>query len=122
MSEPMSAGLQSLLSGVESSAHMRDLRIAAEYKHCSNHAPGGVFIVPDLSDLRKFYGVIFVRRGLYRNGVFRFVVKLPPTYNSHNSHPEVVFTPTIFHPLINAKVSDKEFYLTVADRCTGSAT
>ena len=61
-----------------------------------------------------FHGVIFVRRGLYRDGIFRFTLELPEEYNSIGSYPTVTFMPIIdestglysmiFHPLINPEV------------------
>ena len=68
------------------------------------HAPGGVFLMPQLDDIRKLDGVIFLRRGLYRDGVFRFQMTLPHNYNGWNSHPRIVFTPPIFSPLIDPEV------------------
>ena len=60
--------------------------------------------------VREMDGVVFVRRGLYRNGVFRFVLSVTETYNSFNSHPIVVFQPPVFNPLIDPKASDYEMY------------
>ena len=59
---------------------LRDFRLSIEYKYLQGHAPGGVFILPELDDIRTMHGVVFVRRGLYRNGVFRFTLKLPKEY------------------------------------------
>ena len=39
-----------------------------------------------------FFGIIFVRRGLYTNGIFKFQLRLPPKYNDTNQHPEIVFS------------------------------
>lgn len=60
--------------------------------------------MPQLDDIRKLDGVIFLRRGLYRDGVFRFQMTLPYNYNGWNSHPRIVFTPPIFSPLIDPEV------------------
>ena len=60
--------------------------------------------MPQLDDIRKLDGVIFLRRGLYRDGVFRFQMTLPHNYNGWNSHPRIVFTPPIFSPLIDPEV------------------
>ena len=83
---------------------MRDFRLAIEFKYLINHAPGGVFMLPELDNIRKLHGVIFVRRGLWRNGVFRFVINLPENYNGINTFPEVLFTPPVFNPLIHPVV------------------
>lgn len=92
------------INDIDSPQHIRDLRLVGEYKHCASHAPLGVYLIPEQSELRVFHGVIFVRRGLYRNGIFRFVIKLPLEYNSLNSHPIIIFDPPIFNPLIHPEV------------------
>ena len=61
--------------------------------------------MPQFDDIRKLDGVIFLRRGLYRDGVFRFQMTLPYEYNGWNSHPQIVFTPPIYNPLIDPVVS-----------------
>lgn len=77
---------------------LRDYKVTIEYKHLKSHAPGGVYLVPSLQDLRHFYGVIFVRRGLYHNGIFKFEIRLPLPYNSVNTWPQVIFTSYVYNP------------------------
>ena len=76
-----------------------------EFKHLITHAPGGVYLFPHNTDIRQLFGVIFVRKGLYSGGIFRFKITLPPEYNSSGSCPHVAFTPPIFHPLVDPNVS-----------------
>lgn len=83
--------------------HLRDIRLAIEFKHLISHAPGGVYLFPHNTDIRQLFGVIFVRKGLYSDGIFRFKITLPPEYNSPGTCPAVVFTPPIFHPLVDPK-------------------
>ena len=84
-----------------SSQHIKDLKLAIEFKYLTQSAPAGVYLMPEVDSIRHLHGVIFVRRGLYRDGIFRFHVRLPPDYNSINTHPEIVFTPPIFNPLVD---------------------
>ena len=84
-----------------SNERIRDYKLATEYKYLTTTAPAGVYVLPELDNLRILHGVIFVRRGLYRDGVFRFRIDLPITYNDVNTHPIVTFTPPIFNPLID---------------------
>ena len=58
-------------------------------------------MLPEFEDIRMLHGAIFVRRGLYRNGIFRFTMRLQKSYNSLNTHPEIVFTPPVLNPLID---------------------
>ena len=60
--------------------------------------------MPHLDDIRQLFGVIFVRRGTYRNGVFRFQLLLPAEYNSVGSVPRIIFTTPVFNPLVDEKV------------------
>lgn len=80
---------------------LRDYKVTIEYKHLKSHAPGGVYLIPSLNDLRKFYGVIFVRRGPYTNGIFKFEMRLPLRYNDTNAHPEIVFTSYVYNPYVD---------------------
>jgi ubiquitin-protein ligase len=57
--------------------------------------------MPEFNDIRKYHGVIFVKKGLYRDGIFRFTLVLPKEYNDVNTYPEVTFTPPIFNPFID---------------------
>mmetsp|Transcript_23930 Transcript_23930/g.66408 ORF Transcript_23930/g.66408 Transcript_23930/m.66408 type:complete len:234 (-) Transcript_23930:60-761(-) len=80
---------------------LRDYKVTIEYKHLKSHAPGGVYLVPSLGDLRTFYGVIFVRRGPFTNGIFKFQLQLPPTYNDVNQHPQITFTSAVYNPHVD---------------------
>mmetsp|Transcript_29028 Transcript_29028/g.48785 ORF Transcript_29028/g.48785 Transcript_29028/m.48785 type:complete len:293 (+) Transcript_29028:64-942(+) len=89
-------------SSESSSQHIRDFKLAIEFKYLMKHAPAGVYLVPELDDIHRLHGVIFVRRGLYRDGVFRFVMSLPSNYNDINTHPQITFaSPIPYNPLID---------------------
>ena len=81
--------------------YLKDVKYALEYKYLMKAAPMGIYLLPELENLRILHGVIFLRRGLYRDGIFRFTIKLPETYNDVGTYPEVIFTPPIFNPMIN---------------------
>eukprot|EP00542_Grammatophora_oceanica_P009570 CAMPEP_0194033484 /NCGR_PEP_ID=MMETSP0009_2-20130614/6163_1 /TAXON_ID=210454 /ORGANISM="Grammatophora oceanica, Strain CCMP 410" /LENGTH=238 /DNA_ID=CAMNT_0038674185 /DNA_START=172 /DNA_END=888 /DNA_ORIENTATION=- len=85
---------------------LRDYKVTIEYKHLRQHAPGGVYLIPSLTDLRHFYGVIFVRRGPFTNGIFKFQLKLPPTYNDLNTWPTITFTSNVFNPHVHPKTGE----------------
>lgn len=77
------------------------LRIALELKYLAKHAPNGVYIAPEQDNGCKLHGVIFIRRGLYQDGIFRFTVSLPKSYNSIGALPIVHFTSTVYSPLVD---------------------
>lgn len=80
---------------------LRDYKVTIEYKHLKSHAPGGVYLVPTLSDLRHFHGIIFVRRGPFTNGVFKFQLTLPKKYNDKNQHPTILFSTPVYNPHVD---------------------
>ncbi|CAM9215588.1 unnamed protein product [Choristocarpus tenellus] len=85
---------------------LKDYRLTIEYKHMKQHAPGGVFVIPSINHLRTWYGVIFVRRGHYANGIFKFRVELPLEYNDVNSWPVIIFTSYMFNPLVSPSTGE----------------
>jgi ubiquitin-protein ligase len=80
---------------------LRDYKVTIEYKHLKSHAPGGVYLVPTLTDVRLFHGIIFVRRGPFTNGVFKFQLALPRLYNDKNQHPVIVFSTPVYNPHVD---------------------
>ena len=112
-------------NGGDSQDYLRNFKVAIEFKflmkvkfrHLSypdprltlrpfslrfKHAPSGVYLIPEFDSMISFHGVIFVRRGYYRDGVFRFVMTLPNNYSSRQgSHPQFRFNPPIFNPLVD---------------------
>ncbi|KAJ8602654.1 hypothetical protein CTAYLR_004096 [Chrysophaeum taylorii] len=83
----------------EEQGGVKDYKVTIEYKHLRSNAPGGVYVVP--IELRRWSGVIFVRRGLYAGGVFKFEVRLPPAYNDHDAWPELRFLSDVFSPYVS---------------------
>lgn len=85
---------------------LRDYKVTIEYKHLKMHAPGGVYLIPSMDSLRHFYGVIFVRRGPFTNGIFKFELKLPPRYNDTNMWPQIVFNSRVYNPYVDEKTGE----------------
>lgn len=85
---------------------MEDYKLSVEYKHLQSNAPGGVYIVPSLESLRLWEGALFIRRGLYAGGIFKFTVELPDTYNDRDAWPELRFLSRVYNPYV-----DKDGYL-----------
>lgn len=89
------------LSSVEREQAMRDYKLSIEYKHLKQHCPGGVYLVPSFDDLRLFHGAIFVRRGAFANGIFKFVLACPSRYNDVGSHPSLKFSSYVYSPHVH---------------------
>ncbi|KAL0076941.1 ubiquitin-conjugating enzyme/RWD-like protein [Phycomyces blakesleeanus] len=56
--------------------------------------------MPSSDNLNVWYGVIFVHKGFYRSGVFKFRMTIPESYP--NLPPSVTFLTEMFHPLVDA--------------------
>lgn len=54
--------------------------------------------MPSFDSLYIWHGTIFIRQGVYRSGVFKFIMTIPANYPSEP--PEIRFITPIFHPLI----------------------
>ncbi len=80
---------------------MRDYKLSIEYKHLKHNCPGGVYLVPSFDDLRVFHGAIFVRRGVFVNGIFKFTLTCPQAYNDIDSHPIIRFTSYLYNPHVH---------------------
>ncbi|KAI8853092.1 ubiquitin-conjugating enzyme/RWD-like protein, partial [Chytridium lagenaria] len=72
-----------------------------EYKNLRNpnHCPPGMYIKPHPDDLHEWHGVLFIHRGYYKEGVFKFVMTIPDGYPEEG--PSVRFVTDMFHPLID---------------------
>jgi ubiquitin-protein ligase len=91
---------------------LRDYKVTIEYKHLKSHAPGGVYLIPSMDNLRNFFGIIFVRRGPFTNGIFKFELKLPPKYNDVDMWPEIFFTSHVYNPYVNEKTGQLDIQST----------
>mmetsp|Transcript_20193 Transcript_20193/g.52797 ORF Transcript_20193/g.52797 Transcript_20193/m.52797 type:complete len:308 (-) Transcript_20193:249-1172(-) len=61
---------------------------------------------PPTSNRQVWHGVIFVRKSLYANAIFKFIVTLPPEYNDHNVWPQVRFTSEVYNPYVNFETGE----------------
>ena len=72
-----------------------------ELKHLQKFCPAGIYIIPQSDNIKIWHGIIFPREGIYRDGIFKYQIHIPPDYP--NSPPQVIFVSKVFHPLINSK-------------------
>lgn len=93
-------------SEAEREQALRDYKVTIEYKHLKQHAPGGVYLIPSFDNLRLFHGVIFVRRGPFTNGIFKFTIRLPERYNDVNAWPDITFSSYVYNPYVNAETGE----------------
>ncbi|CAI5747472.1 unnamed protein product [Peronospora destructor] len=79
---------------------MKDYGLMIEYKHLRQHVPSGIYVLPSFDHSRVWYGAIFIHAGLYRNGIFKFTIFLPESYNGPGTYPRIVFNTNVFHPYV----------------------
>lgn len=77
----------------------RDHAIMVEYKHLGRNPLGGVYVIPSLKSLQVWHGIIFVRAGPYRDGIFRFIIILQDDFP--DSRPLLKLTTPLFHPQVH---------------------
>jgi ubiquitin-protein ligase len=82
---------------------LKDYQIMLEFRHLKEHAPPGIYILPSLDNLRQWSGVIFIRKGLYKGGIFRFFLELPRSYPANGACPRVTFVTPLHHPHVDTK-------------------
>jgi len=102
----MSAESQELSLDEYRTRTMKNYALTIEYKHLQQRAPGGVYVLPSYSNLRIWFGVIFVRQGVYRDGIFKFKVIISPNYPADGARPRVIFSTPVFHPLVDPKTGE----------------
>ncbi|KAI9302923.1 ubiquitin-conjugating enzyme/RWD-like protein [Cunninghamella echinulata] len=86
-----------------SSEYFKRYELLTEFINLRNpsHCPLGVYIIPSSDNLNVMYGVVFVHKGYYRSGVFKFRMFIPETYPDHP--PSVTFLTDMFHPLVDSQ-------------------
>ncbi|XP_035790432.1 protein crossbronx homolog [Anopheles albimanus] len=80
---------------------LQEYKILTEYERLQSEDLGGVYVTPSFDNPFLWFGVIFVRDGVYKGGVFRFTVSLPSRFPNDSAVPVVTFQSEVFHPLIS---------------------
>ncbi|KAJ2477739.1 hypothetical protein EV174_004523 [Coemansia sp. RSA 2320] len=91
------------------SDHMRrcELRIELMGLSTLGHNPRGVYVMPSLGSINIWYGVMFVKRGYWRDAVIRFRIDIPREYPK--AHPIITLSTAVAHPLV--RLEDGRFAL-----------
>ncbi|KAJ2084214.1 hypothetical protein H4R24_000156 [Coemansia sp. RSA 988] len=91
------------------SEHMRrcELRIELMGLSALGHNPRGVYVMPSLGSINVWYGVMFVKRGYWRDAVIRFRIDIPREYP--RTHPVITMGTSVSHPLV--RLEDGRFGL-----------
>ncbi|XP_022091968.1 AKT-interacting protein-like [Acanthaster planci] len=74
--------------------------LMAEYNQLHKQKLPGVYVIPSAKSPLHWFGVLFIRQGLYQEGIFKFDLLIPENYPDGDS-PRLIFRPSIFHPIID---------------------
>jgi len=74
--------------------------LLAEYNLLQKQKLPGVYVIPSAQSTLYWNGMLFVRAGMYQEGVFRFHMVIPDNYPNGDS-PRLIFEPAVFHPVID---------------------
>ncbi|XP_012256483.1 AKT-interacting protein [Athalia rosae] len=88
-------------SNKEYAVFLQEYIIFSEYSMMQKQDLKGIYVIPSAQNSFLWFGVIFIRQGLYQGGVFRFTITLPQTFPDGGT-PKVIFQSKIFHPLVDA--------------------
>ncbi|KAJ1849229.1 hypothetical protein LPJ70_000591 [Coemansia sp. RSA 2708] len=84
-----------------------ELRIELMGLSTLGHNPRGVYVMPSLGSINVWYGVMFVKRGYWRDAVVRFRIDIPREYP--RTHPVITLMTLVSHPLV--RLEDGRFAL-----------
>uniref|UniRef100_A0A182JV24 UBC core domain-containing protein n=1 Tax=Anopheles christyi TaxID=43041 RepID=A0A182JV24_9DIPT len=82
-------------------AILQEYKILAEYERLQSEDIGGVYVTPSYENPFLWFGVIFVRSGVYKDAVFRFTITLPQRFPNDITVPVFTFQSSVFHPNID---------------------
>lgn len=87
------------------SPYFLEYTLLAEYNLLQKQRVSGVYVVPSGKSPLVWFGVIFIRQGIYQEGIFRFNLHIPENYPDGDV-PTVVFETSVFHPLIDPETRE----------------
>ncbi|XP_064398486.1 protein AKTIP homolog isoform X2 [Halichondria panicea] len=74
--------------------------LMAEYCQLLKHPVPGVYILPSSVSSLIWYGIICLRVGIYKGGIFKFRVSIPANYPDGGC-PEFDFQAGVYHPQVD---------------------
>ncbi|XP_021923601.1 protein crossbronx homolog isoform X2 [Zootermopsis nevadensis] len=82
------------------SQYQQEYSIISEYNMLRKQEFPGIYVIPSAQNCLLWFGVLFVRQGVYQGGIFRFCIQIPEGFPDGEC-PRVVFQSKIFHPMIS---------------------
>ncbi|CAL7949440.1 unnamed protein product [Xylocopa violacea] len=84
----------------EYAIYLQEYNILSEYNMLCSQDLKGIYVIPSAQNSLLWFGVQFVRQGMYQGGIFRFTITLPQNFPDGGC-PQVIFQTPVFHPLID---------------------
>ena len=72
-----------------------------EFKKLRDLAPRGIYVVPAANATHVWHGVAFVRSGVWRNLIARFVITFPLPGAAEHALPTARFLTPVHHPRVS---------------------
>ncbi|MFH4978571.1 hypothetical protein AB6A40_005280 [Gnathostoma spinigerum] len=76
--------------------------ISSEFALICRDPIDGIYVMPSAASLTKWFGILFVRRGVYAGAMLRFTIYLPQHFPFTSELPTVFFDLDVHHPNIHA--------------------
>ncbi|XP_057325027.1 protein crossbronx homolog isoform X1 [Microplitis mediator] len=92
-------------NNMDYAVYLREYSILSEYKLMQTQDLKGIYVIPSAQNPFLWFGVLFVRQGIYQGGVFRFTITLPDIFPDGDC-PKVIFKTKVFHPLIHNETGE----------------
>uniref|UniRef100_F1L7A2 AKT-interacting protein n=1 Tax=Ascaris suum TaxID=6253 RepID=F1L7A2_ASCSU len=89
--------------------------ISAQYAQICREPIDGVYVIPSVADPSVWFGLLFVRRGIYMGAVLRFTIFLPGDFPSTSEIPVVRFEADVFHPHLNKETHELDLQRYIGD-------
>jgi len=93
-------------------AYFLEYSLLAEFQLLLKQKLPGIYVVPSQHSPTHWHGVLFIRQGLYQEGVFRFQVLIPNNFPDGDV-PNIAFEHPVFHPSIDPvshKLNVKQYF------------
>lgn len=71
----------------------------------SEFPSGGLYVLPSKNQPLVWDGVVFIRTGVFKNGIFRFVLEMESTFPIQSNPPVIKLISNILHPLVDETTS-----------------
>ncbi|VDM61784.1 unnamed protein product [Angiostrongylus costaricensis] len=72
--------------------------LSSEFARVCREPIDGMYVVPSANDQFTWFGLLFIRRGIFGGGIFRFSIRMARGFPNTTYLPVVKFDLHIFHP------------------------